>query len=135
MGKLFSIVLILLGVLAARDFISGKVPASRKLIDSLYAYADYLGITGIIFGILWILIAISMLHLITVNLFLVLEVWLGALLLFAVGLIFGYGMSCKMAGEPIPGWLAKVGTWRDRLLPHQKELGLASIVIGVIYLL
>jgi len=134
MGILYSLLLIVLGLLAAQEYIVSKLPASRKLIDALDGYAEYAGIAGLVLGIHWLIEGVGLVGHPGISPLIILKIWGSALVTLALGLIFGLSLIRRFLNDNAATFLAKADELRTSLLPYRKELGLASLALGVIFL-
>lgn len=132
MGLLFSLLLVVLGMLVAEDFLSAKQPAMRKVYDVLNPYADYLGCAGLVCGLIWILDGFTFLRYFPMH---SMAIWGLSVLMLAHGLILSLDYARKLFIDPSSTFILKIAHWRDALLPYRKELGIAAIVLGLIYIL
>jgi hypothetical protein len=135
MGIILGILLVVLGLLAAENFIVSKIPAAKDLIAKLRVYEEAIGITGMVIGFLSFLEWLSWLpHL---NLFLLrgLIALASVLVAFALGLIFGLEALRRNLKDPTPAVIIHLDGIRFKLVPYKELLGLAGLVLGIISIL
>ena len=134
MGLILGLLLIVLGLVAARDFLVEKVPAMRRFIDALQPFAQYAGLAALLFGFVGLIQAVGMLRYFGYGPVYMLMWWITIALLFALGLIFSIDFFNRVVVQPSPAFLVKVNRFTARLLPHKRNLGLAGIVFGILIL-
>jgi hypothetical protein len=133
---LFSILLVVVGVLAAYPSIVRTRPDAKEILDKILPYQGYIGIVALIWGALNLLRIL--LHLGTMTmmpamwLILALAANVVAVLL---GLILGYGLIAQYVLSNSPDARRRGEEWRSKLLPRQVALGWAGVVLGIIGLL
>ncbi len=136
MHWLFSILLIVVGALAAYAGIVRNWPNMRQGLDKIVPYQGILGLVALIWG------ALHLLHILlhlggytlmpTLWLILALAADVIAVLL---GLIFGYGLIAQYLLTNSPDARRRGEDLRARIVPRQAALGWAAIVLGVLGLL
>jgi hypothetical protein len=139
MSIIFCLLLIVLGLLAAQDFLGQKAPIFKKCSDALNPYSDYIGLAGLVVGVLWVLEVITtiftLLHILFSHPFFALMPIILSLLMLSLGLILGLNYALKLIGNPQNAFIAKVTQIRDSLTAHKKNLGLAGVGLGLLFLL
>ncbi len=135
MGLLFTVALILLGLIGARGAVAEKLPASQKYIDPLKSNQQIIGIIGFVLGIIalfrWVE-ALAYLKLYPINALFGL-----ALILIELALSFIFGLDAirpTLKGQGAQ-FMLKAETFRSKLLPYQKILSIIAIVCGALRLL
>lgn len=133
LGLLSIITLILLGLINAKGFVAAKHAQTGEFITKLLPFEAYIGLAGVVFGVFGILSFIGNLDIIGYALASMLLGLASSLLILALGLI---SFAPMLKGQIISGNAAlcgKVDNCVAKLAPHQTNLGLAGIVIGVLY--
>jgi hypothetical protein len=133
MEIIFSLVLIALGVIAAQAFLNEKLPKGKPYIDKVAQYGDFIGLGGLVFGLLWVFdwAVVEAHRSPPPKAFLALA---GAMLTLALGTVYGLPLIRKNYQEP-PPILKKTELVRGLLLPYHKEAGIAALGVGTLYLL
>jgi hypothetical protein len=136
MHWLFSILLIVVGALAAYAGIVRNWPNMRQGLDKIVPYQGILGIVALVWG------ALQLLHILlhlggysmmpTFWLILALAANVIAVLL---GLILGYGLIAQYLLTNSPDARRRGEDLRARIAPRQMALGWAAIVLGLLGLL
>ena len=127
----YSIILIVLGVLAAPALLLSRKPNAQELLDKIAPYQGWLGVVFCFWG-LWVTIR-AVLGIALIKYFPVLWItWLAIGVLQAVlGFILGYGLINKLILSNSEEAQAKGQRLLAKLTPVQTKLGLASIILGV----
>lgn len=126
-----SIILIVLGVLAASSSIVAKRPDAKNYIDALVPYQGWLGVVACLWGI-WIVLN-AILHLEWIG---YIPIWwltfaLSGVLEFTLGLLLGHALITKYLLSRSEGATRRGDQLHQNLLPYQVTLGYAAIVFGV----
>lgn len=133
MGYLFSIVLILGGILALSGVIVAKKPDAREYIEKLMPYKAFIGVALLALGIIaWLQIGpINLFRLVKLLPFLgfvsIAAVFSGILL----GFMFGAPQIAQWTNQP----QAKVENLNLKLAPYQLILGVVALGAGFLLLL
>jgi hypothetical protein len=129
---LFSIALIVLGLLAIPSLIISKKPQAKELFDKVAPYQGWFGVIFAIIGIVDIIITIINIRLLTV----VPIWWILSLLIAAVeialGFILGYSLIHKYVLSKNAEADEKGKELLNKLLPLQGKLGVVAIILGVL---
>ena len=136
MHWLFSILLIVVGLLAAYPGIVRARPDAKQLLDKVVPFQGWLGIIAMVWGaidLLRILLHLGMMTMMPAFwLILILASNVVAVLL---GLILGYGLIAQYVLSGSPDARRRGEEWRAKLLGRQVALGWAGIVLGILGLL
>ena len=136
MHWLFSILLIIVGALAAYTGITRNWPNLRQGLDRIVPYQGWFGIVALAWGVInlihWLLHLgmMSMMPAFWVILALVANV-----VAVLLGLILGYGLIAQYLLTNNPDARRRGEEMRARLVPRQVALGWVAIVLGVLGLL
>jgi hypothetical protein len=131
----WSLALIVCGVLAASTLIISKKPNAKELIDKLVPVQGWIGLVVCIVG-LWAVINclmnISIMHLVPLR-------WTVALamgvLMTLLGFLLGFGLISQFTMKGNPEAAAKGEALRMKLTKFQVPLGLAGIGLGIVGLI
>ena len=133
---LFSIILIVVGLLAAYPGIVKTRPDARQILDKITPYQGIIGVVALIWGLLNLLRVLLHLNMFTmmpaVWFILILASDIVAVLL---GLILGYGLIAQYVLGNSLSARQRGEDFRAKLLPRQVPLGWAGIILGVLGLL
>ncbi len=136
MHWLFSILLIIVGALAAYSGIVRNWPNFRQGLDKIVPYQGWFGIVALVWGainLLQILLHFSAFSMMpTVWLVLAIVANVVAVLL---GLVLGYGLIAQYLLTNSPDARRKGEEMRARIAPRQMALGWVAIVLGILGLL
>jgi len=135
MGILFGLLLIVLGGLAAQDYLNEKAPPLKPALAAVNPYAQYIGLTCLLMGIIGLLQSLSILRYVGSHPLMVLVALAVSLLTLTLGLMLGLPLVHKVMNEPTPAFLVKVDKWVAGMAPHRKQLGLAAIALGILSIL
>jgi hypothetical protein len=133
---LFSILLIVVGVLAAYPGIVRARPDAKEILDKILPYQGFIGIIALIWGALNLLRLL--LHFGTMSM--MPAAWLilalaGNIVAVLLGLLLGYGLIAQYLLNNSPAARQRGEELRSKLLARQVTLGWAGIALGVIGLL
>jgi len=133
---LFSILLIVVGVLAAYPGIVRARPDAKEILDKILPYQGFIGIVALIWGALNLLRLL--LHFGTMSM--MPAAWLilalaGNIVAVLLGLLLGYGLIAQYLLNNSPAARQRGEELRSKLLARQVTLGWAGIALGVIGLL
>ncbi len=136
MHWLFSILLIVVGVLAAYPGIVRARPDAKDLLDKLVPYQGWFGVVALVWGaidLLRILLHLGMMTMMP-------AMWLilivaGNVVAVLLGLILGYGLIAQYVLGGSPDARRRGEEMRAKLLARQVALGWAGIILGVLGLL
>lgn len=115
MNLIFTILMLLLGILGAANLIVSKSPGAKDLIKTLSPIQAYLGVAGFVVGAYWLLQCL--LHIGTTSLLAVVT----AGTMMALGLLMGVGILKAV----IPTSVAA------KLSPYQGGLGVVAIILAI----
>lgn len=125
----YSLSLIVLGVLSASSVIIKKRPDAEELIRKLAPYQGYIGVLGAFWGA-WVLLG-SLLSLRMVSLPLL--AWLTSVavgvVLLGNGFLQGYGLAMTWVKDETAR--VKAQEAYQKILPYQSKLGMAAIALGI----
>ena len=136
MRVLFSILLIVVGLLAAYPGIVRARPDAKDLLDKLVPFQGWLGIAALIWGainLLRILLHLGMMTMMPVMWLILLVA--GDVVAVLLGLILGYGLIAQYVLTGSSDARRRTEEWRAKLLTRQVALGWAGIILGVLGLL
>jgi hypothetical protein len=122
------LVLITLGMLNANAFVSSRHPKLKDLVDKTSPYESYLGLVGILFGILLVLSSVT--H---SGMYAVLGLIAG-LVTLALGILSAAGFLKGSLFQGSDSAQAKVDAVVAKLAVYQQNLGLGGIFLGIVYL-
>ena len=133
---LFSILLIVVGVLAAYPGIIRTRQDAKEILDKILPYQGYIGIAALIWGALNLLRILLHLGMMTM----MPAMWLilalaGNAVAVVLGLLLGYGLIAQYVLSNRPDARRRGEEMRSKLLPRQVALGWAGIVLGILGLL
>ena len=131
MGYIWSIVLILGGILGCAGLIVAKKPDAKELIGKLQPFQAGIGIALLIFGVINLLDAIRLIGAISAFPVLVLTAWAAVASAIVLGIMFGMPMVAKLSASGA----AKGEELGKKLAPYQTLVGLVAIGAGLIFLL
>lgn len=133
---LFSILLVVVGVLAAYPSIVRTRPDAKEILDKILPYQGYIGIVALIWGALNLLRILLHLGAMTMMPAMWLILALAANVVgVLLGLILGYGLIAQYVLSNSPDARRRGEEWRSKLLQRQVSLGWAGVVLGIIGLL
>ncbi len=126
------LVLLALGVLGTAALIVKKKPDAKELIDKLAKFSGYIGSGAALWGV-WIIIrAILNIRLLSVVPLMWIALLATGIVMAGLGFIFGWGLATTYLSEEAK---AKGEQLRQKLVPFQVILGLASLGLVVLWLL
>ena len=129
----YGITLIILGLVACPSLILDKKPNAKELFDKIAPYQGWAGVVFCIWGIWSIISAILTLDMLT-TLPVVWILWLlCGLVEAALGFILGYSLIYKYALSKNETSAKKGEELLAKLLPLQGKIGIAAIIIGIVY--
>lgn len=134
MGVITPILLILLGVLGASQWLIQKFPDARSFIEGLQPYQVWIGVVGVAWGVWAALRCIFSLGLLLkVPLLLFIAIATAAVLIL-LGLLLGLEKFREWTGkeEAVREQLEKVASQANT---HQRNLGIAALVLAALNLL
>ncbi|OUD12399.1 hypothetical protein [Thioflexithrix psekupsensis] len=124
------ILLLLLGLMAASVYLQAQSPPLRPVLEKLTQFQGMLGVSGLIFGVIWLIIL------------LIKAGYVVLMALFGLACIFVLlSLGVLMGSQWVERWLQGseqqqyLRDWRARLLPYQTQLGLAALVLSGLQLL
>jgi hypothetical protein len=132
MTIIFGLLLIVLGLLSAQEFIGEKIPGVKSTLDMLASYGEFIGTGGLLCGFIWFLEAAHLLGVIDIHPVLVITGFVASVLTMMLGLVFGLPLFHKFMNEPTPAILVKADKWSERLQPHRKILGFIAIAFAIL---
>ncbi|ANH84087.1 hypothetical protein A8C56_20170 [Niabella ginsenosidivorans] len=129
------ILLICLGILAVPSLLLSRKPEAKELLDKITPYQGWIGIMFCIIGIIRVIRCILSLDLL--GFFPVYWcLWLATgLVAAALGFLLGYGFIQQYVLSENKKAAEKGAQLLDRLRPRQGRLGIAAIIIGVLYII
>lgn len=132
MGYIWSLALIVCGVLAASTLIISKKPNAKELIDKLVPVQGWIGAVVCVIGI-WavirMLLNIQLLSIIPIHWIIFLAMGVTMALL---GFLLGFGLIRQYTLQGNPEAAAKAEALRAKLTSIQVPLGLAGIALGIL---
>jgi hypothetical protein len=130
MGLLFTLLLIVAGVLGAAALIIQKKPDARELIAKLVPFQGIIGIALLILSLIFFIRILSVLGYMfqsLVGLLLLLSILVGIVL----GFLLGYGLINQYVLSKNVGAAAGGAGVQASLAKYQGPLGIVAIVLGV----
>lgn len=128
---LFSILLIILGLLAIPSLVISKKPEAKEMFDKIAPFQGWIGIVFAIFGI-WGIIS-CLIHVGVISIAPIL--WITSLVVSVVeaclGFILGYNLINQYVLAKNPEAAEKGKEMLTRLLPLQGQLGILAILLGI----
>ncbi len=134
MGFIFSLLLIALGLLGAKDLIIGKLPASRNFLDKLNHYKEPIGLAGLLIGLVSLAAWILVLRYTITTPFQIILAIVTTIVLVGLGIIFSMDLIRSQLKDPNTKFLTKLEGFRLQLAAYQQIMGLAAIVLGILHL-
>ena len=136
MHWLFSILLIIVGALAAYSGIVRNWPNLRQGLDKILPYQGWFGIVALVWGavdLIRLLLHLGMMSMMP-GLWLILYIAANVVAVL-LGLVLGYGLIAQYLLTNNPDARRKGEDLRSRLAARQIALGWAAIALGVLGLL
>ena len=134
MGYIWSLSLIICGILAASTLIISKKPNAKELIDKLVPVQGWIGLVVCVLG-LWSLINCLMHISILLHFPVRLMIWLAmAVTMTLLGFLLGFSLISQYTMKGNPEVAAKGEALRAKLSKFQVPLGLAGIALGIVFL-
>ena len=125
MTILYSIWLVVLGVMAAPNLIIAKKPEAKEILDKLVPYQGWFGAVSTVWGIIQLFRFLKWLDLFSV-IPVVMITWLASLILYIVlGFLLGIGVIKTFVKTP------KLDELVAKLAPKQGTLGLVAMIVGI----
>ena len=127
----WSLALIVCGILAASSFIIAKRPDAKKYIDQLVPIQGWVGLVVCCVGlwnVVWMLLHISVIRIIPLTYTVVLAMGVA---MIGLGFLLGYGLINQYALSKNPEAAARGVVAQQKLASVQVPLGLAGIALGV----
>lgn len=131
MGYLFTVVLILGGVLGCAGLIVAKKPDAKELIGKLQPFQAVIGVALLVVGVLNLLDAIRLLKFVGAMPVLVITLFAAVVSAIVLGIMFGMPMVAKLSASGA----AKGEELGRKLAPYQTLVGLVAIGSGLLLLL
>lgn len=126
------LVLLALGVLGTASLIVKKKPDAKELIDKLAKFSGYIGSGAALWGV-WIIIhSIRNIRWLSFSPLLWIAMLATGVVMAGLGFIFGWGLATTYLSEEAK---TKGEQVRQKLVPFQVILGLASLGLVVLWLL
>ncbi len=129
----YGIQLMILGILAVPSLLLSRKPDAKELLDKIVPYQGWIGALfclGGVWSIIQCILCIGWISHWPVNWALWLLV---SLVQSALGFILGYGLIAKYVLSKNPTSAAKGEQLLAKLTPLQGKLGIAAIILGLIY--
>ena len=135
---LTGILLIVLGLLAVPSLILSKKPNAKELFDKVAPFQGWLGILFVFWGIWELISCFSHMELLSMGFARLVFFWVYwlcvAIVEIVLGFILGYGLIQKYALSKNEKAKEKGEQVLKKLLPLQGTLGIAAIILGIIYI-
>lgn len=131
MGYLFTVVLIVGGILGCAGLIVAKKPDAKELIGKLQPFQAVIGVALLVVGVLNLLDAIRLLKAVSMWPVLVLTLFAAVISAIVLGIMFGMPMVAKLSASGA----AKGEELGRKLAPYQTLVGLVAIGSGLLLLL
>ena len=136
MAFVFVTSLLLIGVIAASNFVENKIPKTKQGLDYIKPYGKWIGLSAMVLGFYWIIRVIFNLgtFLKYVSIALVIIKVTSYLILIVLGFLLAQSLLAQFSGknEKVDEML-KAGV--DKFGPLTEKLGLAAIAAGLLNLL
>jgi hypothetical protein len=130
MNVISIILLSLLGTLAASLYLQNQWPQLRPMLTKLNQYQAIIGIAGLAWGGLWLLILIIQVG----YLFIATLFWIACIaVLGCLGILMGQQYIIRWL--PSDQQKQTLQHWQQELSPYQTKLGLAALVLAALQLL
>ena len=136
MHWLFSILLIIVGALAAYNGIVRNWPNMRQGLDKIVPYQGWFGIAALVWGVInliHLLLHLGMMSMMPP--FWVILAVVANVVAVLLGLVLGYGLIAQYLLTNNPDARRKGEDMRAKVVARQVALGWAAIVLGVLGLL
>lgn len=132
MGLILVLLLVLLGVLGAANLIVAKRPDAQAAISKLAPYQGWIGVIALLWGIwslIWLLLHIG-------SVMGAAPIWaitglVCCLVMILLGFLLGYPVIMQYVLSKNEEARQKADQLRQKLIPFQAKLGLASIALGI----
>ena len=136
MHWLFSILLIIVGALAAYSGIVRNWPNFRQGLDKIVPYQGWFGIVALVWGAINLLQILLHFGVFTLGptVWLVLAI-VANVVAVLLGLVLGFGLIAQYLLTNSPDARRKGEEMRARIAPRQMALGWVAIVLGILGLL
>ena len=132
MALLFSLLLIVAGILGAAALIIKNKPDARELIAKLVPFQGIIGIVLLIISVIWLIQALQVLGiLLRISAFNGLLMLLTILVGIALGFLLGYGLINQYVLSKNAGAAAGGAGVQTKLATYQAPLGIAAILLGL----
>ncbi len=131
MGYLWSVILILGGILGCAGLIVAKKPDAKELIGKLQPFQAAIGVALLIFGVINLLNAIRLLSAVGQWPVLVITAFAAVVSAIVLGIMFGMPMVAKLSASGA----AKGEELGKKLAPYQTLFGLVAMGSGLVFLL
>jgi hypothetical protein len=128
MGLLTLLLLILIGLLGILDWLRVRQPDIARHVEALEPHEGWIGIAGMVWGLLLFLRWLSLLGIAHVG-GIVLVLLLTALVMFALSLVLALPQLRASFGDS--PFMARVSALADRVRPYKVGLGFASLVLAL----
>ncbi len=129
-GLISIAILVLLGMLNASAFVSSKHPKLKEVVEKTQPLENYIGVTGIILGILAVFSSLANFH----GIYGIVGLFTG-LLMLALGMLSATTFLKEQIFKNNAALQAKVDECTTKLAVYQQNMGLTGIVLGIVYLL
>jgi 4-hydroxybenzoate polyprenyltransferase len=127
------VVLLAGGLLGASSLIISKKPNARQLIDKLTPYQGWIGVVLVIWGVVDLIRTITSVGALSSAPFWMVISILTVVVELGLGFLLGYGLISQYALSQSPEVLEKGQQLRVKLAVYQGPLGLAAIVLAVLF--
>lgn len=128
----FSILLILLGLLGAEGFVTAKLPATKASIEKLKAFQEMLGLLGLVFGCIFLVNWLDMFGRFRVAPAHFFIMFGSVFSMLALGLVFGLELVRRNLKDTSSTLFIKLDNFRNFALRFQQRFGIAALILGVV---
>jgi hypothetical protein len=129
MNYLNGIWLVVLGILAAPNFIIAKKPEAKEIIAKLVPYQGWIGAVSAVYGIIQVIRFLTHMRIFDYMPIGALTWLASGLLLLSLGLLLGIGIIKSFVSSEDAK--VKMNNMIAKLAPKQGTLGFLSIIIGL----
>ena len=128
---IYILALIVIGSIAAIGFVESKVPQSKKAMDFIKPYTEWVGLVSLVFGIYWLIkVLIHIGTYLKYAFVLTLIQIASSALLILLGFLMAQPLIMNLIGKN-----KNVSDMADKIAPLKEKLGLAAIALGFVNLL
>jgi hypothetical protein len=135
MTFVFIIILLIIGAIAAADFVENKIPQSKTGLDFVKPHAPWVGLVSLALGFYWIIKILFYLGIMLKYKFVMtLIIIASSLLLIILGFLLAQPLIMQLVGKN-KNVSDVTDKMKKKFSPLTEKLGLASIAAGLLNLL